>query len=72
MKAIQPSRKIFRRKGPSDWYVGEMCVLRMVFIRVKNPISFVTKGQFNDCIAAKKSVERRENLPFDSTDFAVF
>ena len=49
-----------------------MCIFRMVFIKVKMPISLATRGQFRDCIEAKNSDERRENLPLDSTFFAVF
>lgn len=61
MKAMQPSRKILRLRFPSDWYVGEMCVRRMVFINVKKPISLVTKGQFNERMAAKNNVDNKES-----------
>ena len=44
----------------------------MVFIRVKNPISFVTNGQFNERMAAKNNVDNRVSCPFDSADRAVF
>src|SRR3972149_11917936 len=49
-----------------------MCVLRIVVINGKKPISFVTNGQFKDRIAAKNNVESSVNLPFVSTDRAVF
>jgi hypothetical protein len=49
-----------------------MCIFRSVFYRVKMPISLATSGQFKDCMEAINKDERRENLPFDSADFAVF
>src|SRR3990172_10510999 len=49
-----------------------MWVRRIVVINGKKPISFVTNGQFKDRTAAKNNVESKANLPFVSTDLAVF
>ncbi len=49
-----------------------MCILRILFIRVKVPTSLVTSSIFIDNIDPMNNDESREIFPFDSAFSAVF